>query len=77
MLGAEGGNPAVAGQVEPKCCAEGGNRTPMVLPPHDFESCASANSATSAYNLVSLRGLEPLTSSMSTKRSSQLSYRLK
>ena len=28
--------------------AEGGNRTPMVLLPHDFESCASASSATSA-----------------------------
>lgn len=29
--------------------AEGGHRTLMMLPPQDFESCASANSATSAY----------------------------
>ena len=31
--------------------AEGGNRTLTVLLPHDFESCASTNSATSAYVL--------------------------
>ena len=30
-------------------CAEGGNRTLMKLPSHDFESCASTSSATSAY----------------------------
>ncbi len=29
-------------------CAEGGNRTHKGVSPHDFESCASASSATSA-----------------------------
>ncbi len=29
-------------------CAAGGNRTRMKSPPHDFESCASASSATAA-----------------------------
>ena len=32
--------------------AAGGNRTRMESPPHDFESCASASSATAALKIV-------------------------
>ena len=45
-----------------RACAEGGNRTLIPFREHDFESCASANSATPAcganYNRNSRESLE-------------------
>ena len=57
--------------IRGKDTAEGGSWTLMPLRAHDFESCASAGSATSAFYrmLVDRRGVEPLTSTMPLWRS--------
>ena len=40
--------------------ADGGSRTHTPAREHDFESCASANSATSAYYMEAATGFEPV-----------------